>query len=98
MAKLQQLVIGLGVEEKTLLSWTKNFKIHPVSNADGQLIYTEEQVQFIQLIHHLIKERGFTIIGAKKELKKGDFHYRKQQTISRLVKIRTFLEELKESI
>lgn len=98
MAKLKQLVIGLDVEEKTLLSWNKNFKIKASIDNLGDLIYSEDQVEFIQLIHHLIKIRGFTIIGAKKELKKGDYHYKKQQTIRRLVKIRTFLEELKERI
>ncbi len=98
MAKLKQLVIGLNVEEKTLLSWNKNFKIKASTDDLGDLIYSEDQVEFIQLIHHLIKIRGFTIIGAKKELKKGDYHYNRQETISRLVKIRTFLEELKERI
>ena len=98
MAKLKQIEIGLNVAEKTLLSWNKNFKIKASLDAEGALVYSDDQIAFIQLIHHLIKERGFTIIGAKKELKKGDFHYKRQQTISQLVKIRTFLEELKESI
>ncbi len=99
MAKLNQLVIGLNVEEKTLLSWNKNFKIHPQEDEKGELVYSKEQVDFITHIHFLIKKRGFTIIGAKMELKKKDvINEKRDTTIQKLTQIKGFLEELKDNI
>ena len=99
MAKLTQLVIGLNVEEKTLLSWNKNFKIHPHNNEKGELVYSKEQVDFITHIHFLIKKRGFTIIGAKLELKKkGDSNEKRDSSIQKLTQIKGFLVELKDNI
>jgi len=95
---LHQLAIGLNVSEKTLQTWNKSFKITPSPNAEEQLIYTPQQKDLLLQIHHLIKERGFTITGAKKELKKVPFQQKKKETIEKLKDIRVFLEELKESL
>lgn len=98
MSTLHQLAIGLSVSEKTLQSWNKSFKLSPSLNAEGQLVYNSEQKELLLQIHHLIKERGFTISGAKKELKKRPLHEKKKETIQSLQNIRGFLEELKNSI
>lgn len=98
MSTLHQLAIGLSVSEKTLQAWNKSFKLNPSQNAEGQLVYNEPQKTLLLQIHHLIKERGFTIAGAKKELKKEPLHQKKKETIQKLQDIRVFLEELKDSI
>lgn len=98
MSTLHQLAIGLSINEKTLHAWNKSFKITPSPNEGGQLIYSAEQKVLILRIHHLIKERGFTITGAKKELKKAPIAQKKKETITKLKNIRHFLVELKQSI
>lgn len=98
MSTLHQLAIGLGISEKTLLSWNKNFKIMPLQDEQGQKIYSEPQKKLILRVHHLIKERGFTLAGAKKELAKPAFHEKREQTIMELTSIRTFLKELRDSL
>lgn len=98
MSTLHQLAIGLGITEKTLLSWNKNFKIMPLQDENGNKIYSEAQKQLVLRVHHLIKERGFTIAGAKKELKKPDFHEQRERTIEELTSIKGFLKELKASL
>ena len=37
----------------------------------GDRLYTPEQVREINTIYHLVKERGFTISGAKAKLKEN---------------------------
>jgi DNA-binding transcriptional MerR regulator len=98
MSTLHQLAIGLSVSEKTLHAWNKSFKLNPAQNAEGQLVYSAPQKALLLQIHHLIKERGFTIAGAKKELKKEPVQQKKKETIQKLQDIRVFLEDLKDSI
>lgn len=98
MSTLHQLAIGLSVSEKTLLAWNKSFKLTPSPNAEGHLVYTAPEKALLLQIHHLIKERGFTIAGAKKELKKGPLQEQKKETILKLKQVRQFLVELKEEL
>jgi DNA-binding transcriptional MerR regulator len=98
MSTLHQLAIGLSVSEKTLQAWNKSFKLTPTQNVEGHLVYSAPQKALLLQIHHLIKERGFTVVGAKKELKKEPLQEKKKETIQKLQHIRVFLEELKDSI
>jgi DNA-binding transcriptional MerR regulator len=98
MSTLHQLAIGLGISEKTLLSWNKNFKILPLVDENGQKIYSDTQKALILRVHHLIKERGFTLAGAKKELAKPDQRARRAQTIAELTEIKQFLQALKANL
>jgi hypothetical protein len=100
MSTLHQLAIGLNIPEKTLYSWNKNFKIVLLQNENGELGYTEDQKAFVLRIHHLIKERGFTIAGAKLELEKKPLEIDsiRDETIAKLNKVRQFLIELKDDL
>ena len=50
----------------------KEFDIlKPKKNAKGNRMFTPEDVKNLQLIYHLVKERGFTLEGAKIHLKEG---------------------------
>lgn len=52
--------------------WDKEFDIlKPKKNAKGNRMFTKEDVKNLQLIYHLVKERGFTLEGAKTHLKEG---------------------------
>ncbi len=52
--------------------WDKEFDIlKPKKNAKGNRMVTQEDVKNLQLIYHLVKERGFTLEGAKTHLKEG---------------------------
>ena len=52
--------------------WDKEFDIlKPKKNAKGNRMFTPEDVKNLQLIFHLVKERGFTLEGAKVHLKEG---------------------------
>jgi DNA-binding transcriptional MerR regulator len=52
--------------------WDSEFDIlKPKKNAKGNRMFTPEDVKNLQLIFHLVKERGFTLEGAKTHLKEG---------------------------
>ncbi|NER14898.1 MerR family transcriptional regulator [Leptobacterium flavescens] len=50
--------------------WEKEFDVlKPKKNAKGNRKFTQEDIKNLQLIYHLVKERGFTLEGAKLHLK-----------------------------
>ena len=49
--------------------WTNEFKLKVRTTRKGDRLFTPEQVRELRAIHHLVKERGFTLNGAKARLK-----------------------------
>ncbi len=49
--------------------WTNEFKLKVRTTRKGDRMYTPAQVRELRAIHHLVKERGFTLTGAKAKLK-----------------------------
>ena len=58
------------VNTSLLRYWEKEFKqIQPQKKSSGIRKYTPTDIENIQLIHHLLKEKGMTLEGAKNHLK-----------------------------
>lgn len=52
--------------------WEKEFDVlQPKKNAKGNRKFTPEDIKNLELIYHLVKERGFTLEGAKTHLKEN---------------------------
>ena len=50
--------------------WEKEFDaLKPKKNAKGNRKFTPEDIKNLQFIYHLVKERGFTLEGAKIHIK-----------------------------
>lgn len=50
--------------------WEKEFDVlKPKKNAKGNRKFTPEDIKNLKFIYHLVKERGFTLDGAKTHLK-----------------------------
>jgi len=49
--------------------WTNEFKLKVRTTRKGDRLFTPAQVHELRAIHHLVKERGFTLTGAKAKLK-----------------------------
>ncbi len=63
-----------GVAPSLIRYWETEFpSLRPAKNNRGERKFTPKDIETIKTIHHLLKEKGFTIEGAKKELdiKKG---------------------------
>ena len=80
--------------------WEKEFEVlKPKKNKKGNRLFTAEDVGNLKLIFHLVKERGYTLEGAKKKLNENKENIEEQVQIKEtLVRMRQFLNELKESI
>ncbi|APU68740.1 MAG: MerR family transcriptional regulator [Bacteroidota bacterium] len=73
--------------------WEKEFDaIKPKKNAKGNRKFTPEDIKNLELIYHLVKERGFTLEGAKTHLKEE-----KHKTLSNFEIIRK-LEGIKSEL
>jgi DNA-binding transcriptional MerR regulator len=63
---------AFGVNTSLIRFWEKEFDvIKPKKNAKGNRKFTPEDIKNLQFIYHLVKERGFTLEGAKIHLKEG---------------------------
>ena len=61
---------AFGVNTSLIRFWEKEFDVlQPKKNAKGNRKFTPQDIQNLQLIYHLVKERGFTLDGAKTHLK-----------------------------
>lgn len=89
-----------GVSKSLIRFWEGEFdSLKPHKNSKGDRRFTQQNIEQIKEIYHLVKERGFTLSGAKQELK--DRHHRdkeKQSVIETLEKIKKMLLELKERL
>ena len=80
--------------------WDKEFDIlKPKKNAKGNRMFTPEDVKNLQLIFHLVKERGFTLEGAKTHLKEGQKKtLDKFEIISKLEAVKAQLTAIKNQL
>ncbi len=80
--------------------WEKEFDVlQPKKNAKGNRKFTPKDIKNLQLIYHLVKERGFTLEGAKIHLREE-----RQKTLSnfeiiqKLEKVKAELLKIKEQL
>lgn len=88
------------VNTSLLRYWEKEFpKLHPKKNKKGNRAYTPKDIEQIRLLYHLVKERGFTIEGARKKLRDNrDDVAQEAEVVSRLMGIREKLVKLKSEL
>ena len=79
--------------------WEKEFKeIQPKKKSSGTRKYTPEMVRTLQFIHHLVKEKGMTLEGAKKQLHLQAAGDSKKEVLAKLEHIKATLLQLKEKM
>jgi len=80
--------------------WEKEFDaLKPKKNAKGNRLFTPKDIQNLELIYHLVKERGFTLEGAKTHLKENKHEtLTKYDMIRKLENIKAQLIALKENL
>ncbi|MDX5327147.1 MAG: MerR family transcriptional regulator [Bacteroidota bacterium] len=80
--------------------WENEFDIlQPKKNKKGNRLFSRKDVENIGVIYHLVKERGFTLDGAKKKLKENREDTAKiAETVSRLQQIKNELLNIKKEL
>lgn len=79
--------------------WENEFSIlKPKKNGKGDRHFRPEDVKNLRLIYHLLRERKYTIEGAKTYLKQSARASEQFKMIESLKKLRQFLAELKTNL
>jgi len=86
------------VSKSLIRFWEGEFDhLRPHKNSKGDRRFTPENIEQLEIIYHLVKEKGFTLAGAKQEIKAQEARLReKMQVIRDLKRVRSFLLELPE--
>lgn len=80
--------------------WEKEFDIiKPKKNKKGNRLFTKADVDNLHIIYHLVKERGYTLNGAKEKLKVNKTEVDNQvEVLKTLEKLKSFLLEIKKDL
>ena len=98
--KIGEVAKAFDVNASLLRFWENEFDvIRPKKNAKGNRLFTQEDIKNLQLIYHLVKEKGFTLEGAKNKLKeKPEEIASNHEIIIRLDKIKNELLQIKNQL
>ncbi len=90
----------LHVATSLIRFWESEFDtIKPKKNKKGNRQFTKDDIESIKLIYHLVKEKGYTLQGAKDIIKgTGEEVKDKFAMVNSLKKIKSFLIEIRQQI
>ncbi|SDR98258.1 DNA-binding transcriptional regulator, MerR family [Formosa sp. Hel1_31_208] len=91
---------AFNVNTSLIRFWEKEFDVlQPKKNAKGNRKFTPEDIKNLKFIYHLVKERGFTLEGAKTHLKEDKKQsLDKFQIINKLEGIKAQLIKIKSQL
>ena len=90
----------LGVSETLLRYWEKEFPtITPKNSGRNIRQYSQEDIEQVRLIHHLVKVKGMKLAAARKALRnsKGEVE-RNMEIVGRLQAVREELMQIKKEL
>jgi len=90
----------LNVPVSTVRFWENEFDIlKPRKNKKGNRLFMPEDLKNLRIIHHLVKEKGMTLTGAKKQLaekwQETDYKFEVRESLNN---IRDLLAGIRDSI
>lgn len=94
----------LGVNTSLIRYWEKEFSsIRPKRTGKGDRSYTRKEIDQLRRIQHLVKEKGFTLQGAKEQLRGGNVPVEptssnNKEVLERLGRIRAELLSIGENL
>ena len=80
--------------------WESEFEIiQPKKNRKGNRQFTKEDIDSVRTIYHLVKEKGFTLQGAKEMLRNDTQSVKdKMEMLDSLRRVRQFLVEVRDKL
>lgn len=89
----------LGVATSLIRFWEGEFdNIKPKKNRKGNRQFTKDDLQNVKLIYHLVKEKGYTLQGARDFIANGGETSGKGELIESLKKVRSFLTQIRQEL
>ena len=98
--KIGEVARAFGLNTSHIRFWEKEFDIlKPKKNKKGNRLFTQEDIKNLKLIYHLVKEKGFTLEGAKGKMKESPKNIKdNQDIITRLESVKAELIKIKNQI
>ena len=98
--QIGEVASELNVNVSLIRFWEKEFDIiKPKKNKKGNRQFSQKDFDNLKIIHFLVKEKGYTLEGAKKKIKENKEDIIDNLNIVRHLKeIRKFLVDLKEQL
>ena len=95
---IQEVADHFAVNVSLLRFWEKEFdNIKPKKTTGGTRQYTREDIQQVEVVYRLVKDKGMTLDGARQVLKTNkDEETKKVQAIAKLTEIKKELKLLEE--
>lgn len=90
----------LNIAPSQIRFWEGEFDvIKPQKNRSGKRQFTREDIEKLKMVYHLVKEKGYTLQGAKQMLKNNNKGLKdKMEMIESLEEVKAFLMELKHKL
>lgn len=98
--KIGEVAKAFSLNTSHIRFWENEFEIlKPKKNKKGNRLFTQEDIKNLKLIYHLVKEKGYTLDGAKSRMKDNRRELQsKQELISKLENIKAELKRIKEQL
>jgi len=102
--KIGEIAKAFNVKTSLIRYWEKEFKtLHPKKNKNGSRLFTKKDVASLQHIYHLVKEKGYTLDGAKHKIREkraegSDELSKNQSVILRLENIKNELMQIRNQL
>lgn len=98
--KIGEVAKAFDVNTSLIRFWENEFDVlKPKKNKKGNRLFTQEDVNNLKLIYHLVKEKGFTLDGAKNKLRENPERISSNYgIILQLEKIKSELLQIKNQI
>ncbi len=98
--KIGEVAKAFAVNTSLIRFWENEFSIlKPKKNKKGNRMFTQQDIKNLELIYNLVKERGFTLDGAKKKMKQNFNNVKNNHDIiSRLQGIKSELINIKNQL
>ena len=96
---ISEVALMFNVNISLLRFWEKEFDVlKPRKNRKGDRLFRPEDIKMLKLIYFLLREKKYTIQGAKVFIKKGKKSTQKFEAVESLKQIRLMLVELKAGL
>ena len=98
--KIGEVAKAFDVNTSLIRFWENEFDVlKPKNNKKGNRLFTPEDLDNLKMIYFLVKEKGFTLEGAKNKLKENpDEIFSKHKIVMRLEDIKNELIEIKNQL
>jgi len=99
--RINEVATAFEVNPSLLRYWIKEFSffIKPKKNSKGENLLTSKDIENLKIIYYLVKEKSYTLEGAKKQIKKNRQKINKNiNVINRLKNIREELIKIKNNL